>query len=87
MKAYKGSQFAIVKNEFIQDNLECDHALCERFHKNGCPPYKVVEWLIIDLRTNDRMGIGEAYDLRRDAVSALEYHLANYELEETNTNV
>ena len=77
MKPYKGSQFSIVKDEFIQDNMECEHALCERFHRNGCPPIRVIQWLIIDLKTNDRFGCGEAYELRRDAVAVLDNYLAN----------
>jgi len=77
MKSYKGSEFAIVKDEFMQDNLECEHALCERFHKNGCPEIRVVQWLIINLKTNDRFGRGEAYELRRDAVAVLDDYLAN----------
>jgi hypothetical protein len=77
MKSYKGSQFAIVKDEFIQDNMECEHALCERFHQKGCPPIRVVQWLIIDLKTNDRFGRGEVYELRRDAVEVLDNYLAN----------
>ena len=77
MKSYKGSQFAIVKDEFMQDNLDCEHPLCERFHQKGCPPIRVVQWLVIDLKTNDRVGRGEAYELRRDAVEVLNNHLSN----------
>ena len=75
MKSYKGSKWAIVKEEFWMEGAACEHALCERFHtKNGCPEVRRVEWLIMDIETNERMGDGTAYELRRDAVYALELH-------------
>lgn len=77
MKAYKGSPFAIVKEEWWSDPAICDHALCERFHKkNGCPEVLLSEWLILEIATGERMGYGDAYELRRDAVAALELHLS-----------
>jgi hypothetical protein len=77
MKAYKGSKWAIVKEEWWIDGAACEHALCEKFHsKNGCPEVRRVEWLILNIETNNRLGMGEAYALRRDAVKELEWHLA-----------
>ena len=76
MKAYKGSPFAIIKDEWWMEGAACEHALCEKFHsKNGCPEVRRVEWLILEIATGKRMGWGDAYQLRRDAVSALEAHL------------
>lgn len=75
MKSFKKSDFAIVKDDFMQDNVECDHGLCYKFHTKGCPPIRVIQWLIIDLKTNDRFGRGEAYELRRDAVAVLNDYL------------
>lgn len=80
MKAYKGSPFAIIKEEWWIDGSACEHALCEKFHsKNGCPEVRRVEWIIIDIARCSRMGYGESYELRRDAVAALELHLAYLE--------
>lgn len=76
MKAYKGSKYAIVKDEYWADPSCCDHALCWKFHTKGCPEVRRVEWLILNIETGDRAFNGEAYELRRDAVSHLDYQLA-----------
>lgn len=76
MKAYKGSPFAIVKQEWWSDPSICDHPLCEKFHKkNGCPEVLLSEWLILEIATGKRMGFGDAYQFRREAVATLEAHL------------
>jgi hypothetical protein len=82
MKAYKGSKWAIVKEEWWIEGAACEHGLCERLHtdrrtgKRTCPDVRRVEWLIMDIETNERSNIdsGSAYALRRDAVYALELH-------------
>lgn len=80
MKPYKGSPYAIVKDEWWMDPDACDHPLCERLHsKNGCPAVRRVEWLIIEICSGDRFDLGDAYALRRDAVRVLEEHLKRQE--------
>lgn len=76
MKAYKGSPFAIVKDEWWMEGAACEHGLCERLHsKNGCPEVRRFEYKIIEIATGNRMGMGDAFQLRRDAVAHLEAHL------------
>ena len=77
MTPYKGTPFAIVKEEWWMDPDACEHPLCERLHtKNGCPEVRRVEWLVMEIATGQRIGNGEAYELRRDAVKALDRYLA-----------
>jgi hypothetical protein len=76
MKAYKGSKYAIVKDEYWADPSCCDHELCWKFHTKGCPEVRRVEWLIISIETGERAFLGESYELRRDAVSHLDFQLA-----------
>jgi len=79
MKAYKGRKYAIIKDEYWADPSCCDHELCWKFHTKGCPEVRRVDWLIINIETGDRAFNGEAFELRRDAVSHLEWRLRDEE--------
>jgi hypothetical protein len=79
MKPYKGSKYAIIKDVYWADPSCCDHELCWKFHTKGCPEVRRVDWLIINIETGDRAFNGEAYELRRDAVSHLDFQLAQEE--------
>ena len=69
--------FKAVKNEWIM--TECEHLLCERLHKNGCPEVKRVEWFIADASTGLRTDVSDLsglYDRKREAVEAINRYLA-----------
>lgn len=64
--------FIAVKDEWVMQ--ECEHPMCERFHKNGCPQVKRVEWFIADSSTGLRTDINYLsglYDRKRDALEAI----------------
>lgn len=65
-------KFVAVKDEWFMQ--ECEHAMCDRFHKNGCPEVKRVEWFIAEAATGLRTDISDLsglYDRKRDAQEAI----------------
>lgn len=68
-------RFKIEKQEWIWHE-ECEHPLCERFHKAGCPTPKRVEYVIVEMATGEKAGWSYAYRLHREAKAELEKFLA-----------
>ena len=65
-----------MRYEAVKDIYEvpfCEHPLCEKFHKNGCPTVTRTEWIIIDTTTGERgdLEYSGSYDLKRDAMKVI----------------
>jgi hypothetical protein len=71
--------FELIKQEWDRDGvgLVCDHPLCDRFHKKGCPTPGGriwVSWIFVDAITGERKvpwQISDNFDRKRDAKEAL----------------
>lgn len=81
--------YKVIKQMWTPDGMECEHALCDPLHKpyhkrHGLgwycdkPMAERTEWIIVDTATGEPLLInGELrYDLRRDAVKALNEHIS-----------
>jgi hypothetical protein len=70
--------FVLEKVEWDRDGLglECDHPLCDRLHRKGCPVPGGriwISWVYLDAVTGERnvpWEISDNYDRKRDAVEA-----------------
>jgi hypothetical protein len=72
--------FRIERQEY--DGAPCSHPMCEQLHQrfmdHGVHYTHVIEWVIVDVRTNERAradGINDSYDTKREAQKHLTDHL------------
>ncbi len=73
------NRYQVTRQETDLDGMPCEHPLCDRFHRAGCPERAPrVEWFILDTATGERAAIlgGETWPRKRDAVTALAGFLA-----------
>lgn len=83
-------RYKVVKEMWTPDGMDCEHPLCESIHKPyhertrhfpywfcNKPMAERTEWGINDTETGKHITVdGETrFDLKRDAVKALEWHL------------
>jgi hypothetical protein len=72
--------YTLVKDEWDRSEIDliCDHPLCDRLHKRGCPTPGGriwVSWIFMNDLTGDRnvpWQISDNFDRKRDALEALE---------------
>lgn len=92
--------YKVIKQVWTPDGLVCEHSLCETLHKPwrkrdgnswycAKPAGERTEWFIHDDETGEPLhhwSIDPAYDLKRDAVSALKRYFEILARESQPTN-
>jgi len=78
-KVNQQTRYIIQKQEQDMEEMGCQHSACEVFHKKwrdhygNCkkPIAPRTEYVIVDMMTDERLGVGEIFATKRDAIAEL----------------